>query len=305
MTKSKNQAAPKTGAASSSKKTAAKKTATKVADTTAEAPQDPVTIQEEITQEASAQDQSNSPVIVIPYKGDAAKGDELRYALRAWAKHLPEANIVIIGDREDWFSDDIAHIPHRSESTNPQVDVAHKMIAAIGSGLVPVDFIWTNDDIYTLCPVLFEDIAVLKAHGRLTNKGTKGSLYHENAERTLKALKDAGIEKPYDFATHTPVILEKSALAKVIKDFNCDKEGHLIYTIYANLVTHFGGYRPIITRNDAAGSICASVYRSNVDPELLGRVMSDRKWVNNNDGGWAAVEPQLKKLFPQKSRFEK
>ncbi|EMS34604.1 hypothetical protein C943_03291 [Mariniradius saccharolyticus AK6] len=243
--------------------------------------------------------------VVIPFKASAAKGNELQYALRAWDKHFPGCRIAIIGDSLPWFGKEILHIPMDTVSDNPQIDVAHKMAAAIASDLIPQDFIWSNDDIYTLCPITLADIVTLKAHGKLSAKGLAEGLYRKNADRTLKALKEAGIDEPYDFATHTPVALGKNLLSEVLHKFKCLDEGHLVYSLYANYFFVQAGYRPTITYNDARGSIVAAVYRANPDADLLKKAFETRKWINNNDGGWKAVEPYLQKLFPDKCRFEK
>lgn len=243
------------------------------------------------------------PTVVIPFKASAAKGAELLYAVRAWAKHFPGIRIVVIGDSLPWFGTEIIHIPHQGNSNNPQIDVAHKMMAAIAADLIPEDFIWSNDDIYTLCPVDLADIMTIKAHGRLKKRGEENGVYRDNSLRTLAALKREGIDDPYDYATHTPVLMIKEYLAEIIAKFNCDKEGHLVYTLYANY--WYREHRPIITHNDSRGSIVASVYRANPDPKILREVFASRKWVNNNDAGWKAVEPYLKGLFGGKSRFEK
>jgi hypothetical protein len=241
--------------------------------------------------------------IVIPYLAAKAKGDELIYAVRAWDAFIPDVQIVIVGDKPPWSGKDLKHIPHKSESKNPQVDVAHKMMAAIASDLVPDVFIWSNDDIFTLCPVELADIVTLKSHGLLANRGRANGVYQENAKRTLEALKKQGVTEPFDYATHTPVMMEKSSLAKVIELFGCDKEGYLVYTLYANM--WFKGHRPIITKNDGRGSIIVSVYRPNPDFMILDKALKTCKWVNNNDAGWTALEPKVRTLFPDKSRFEK
>ncbi len=257
-------------------------------------------VQEEIPAEKN---NSDAICIVIPYLAAKAKADELRYAVRAWEKSISGVRIVIVGDMPPWAGKELDHIPHTPTSTNPQIDVAHKMMAAIASDLVPNVFVWSNDDIYTLCPVELADIITLKSHGLLTVKGKANGLYHQNANRTLEALRKHGVTSPADFATHTPVMLEKGGLANIIERFGCDKEGHLVYTLYANV--WFRHLRPTVIHNDGRGSIAASVYRSNPDPEILKNVLATRKWVNNDDAGWKALEPKLKELFPDKCRFEK
>jgi len=256
-------------------------------------------------QEEISADKSNSDAIciVIPYLAAKANGNELLYAVRSWEKSIHGVRIVIVGDLPPWAGKELGHIPHTPKSSNPQVDVAHKMMAAIASDLVPNVFVWSNDDIYTLCPVELADIITLKSHGPLASKGKANGLYHENSKRTLDALRKHGITSPDDFATHTPVMVEKGGLAKIIELFGCDKEGHLVYTLYANM--WFRHLRPTIIYNDGRGSIIASVYRSNPDLEILDKALATRKWVNNNDSGWKSLAPKLAALFPDKCRFEK
>lgn len=258
---------------------------------------------EKLAEKEEPRSKSDPICIVIPYLAAKAKGDELRYAVRAWAMSMPGIRIAIVGDKPAWAGKELVHIPHKPVSKNPQVDVAHKMMAAIASDMVPDVFVWTNDDIYTLCPVELADIITLKSHGLLANRGKANGVFQENTKRTLDALKKQGITEPYDFATHTPVMVEKQGLTKIIEQFGCDKEGHLVYTLYANM--YFRNHRPIITQNDGRGSIIASVYRHNPDPRILDKVLASRKWINNNDSGWKALEPKLRNLFSDKCRFEK
>src|SRR5690606_7790263 len=51
--------------------------------------------------------------LLIPYLKSEVAGEELRYALRSWEQNFKEDfQVVVIGDREDWFSPEIVHIPH-------------------------------------------------------------------------------------------------------------------------------------------------------------------------------------------------
>lgn len=244
-----------------------------------------------------------TPVVVIPFKASMARSNELQYAVRAWAKHLPGCKVVVIGDKLPWFGKGLGHIPMKPQSKNPQIDVAHKMMAAIASDLVPDFFIWSNDDIYPVCNISISDIDVLKSMGRLGRRGSDGSIYRKNAARTLDALKKSGIRNPWDYATHTPVTFYKEPLADVISKFKCDKEGHLVSTLYFNTV--WQGHNPIRVNIGAGGSIIASIWRKNADRKLVKKAFEDRQFINNSDAGWSATEPFLKKLFPKKCRFEK
>lgn len=59
--------------------------------------------------------------VVIPFRKDKAKGDELLYAVRAWAKNYPAARIVVIGDALPWFSEELIYIPFEDSHENAQV----------------------------------------------------------------------------------------------------------------------------------------------------------------------------------------
>lgn len=316
------KAAPK-GAATTPKKTATKKPSVKketpikeVEETKDEVNSNPVVKTDTPTEEQSKETQDPGSdtksvrpglTIVIPFRANKAKGGELIYALRAWEKHLPKdlvVNIVLVGDTLPELSGKVLHVPHKPVSDNPQIDVASKMAAAIASDLVPELFIWSNDDIYCVSDITQADLEILKAvPGGLKAKGSPDSIYRENGLRTLKALKDVGIEKPFDYASHTPVLFEKEKLAKTLATFKCTKEGHLVSSLYFN--SHFPTVRPIILDNTGRGSVVASVFKENPNPEVLPTIFDTQKWVNNNDRGWKSVEPYLAKLFPKKSAFEK
>lgn len=241
--------------------------------------------------------------VVIPYVSKLAQGEELKHAIRAWEKHLPDlGSIIIVGDSEDWFGKDIVHIPHKRMSLNPQLDVADKLATVIASSLVDQAFVWSNDDIYPISRVYPEDLMVRKAMGPLKLRGAEGSAYRENSANTMKALKNTGISG-YDYATHLPVIFEKDKLAETLSRFECQKIGHLISTLYFNM--HYPDDRPIILSVAATGSILAIVRSENPVPQIMDAVFKERKFINHNERGYKPCLPYLKKLLPQKSRFER
>lgn len=261
-------------------------------------------------QEDLAKTQESSPsvreplVVLIPYRANKAAGKELLLAIRAWEKNLSGLDsIIVVGDMLPELSDRVIHLPHRAESDNPQIDVAHKLAAAIASGLVPDRFILSNDDIFPIAPIGIEDILTKKITGPLREKGKEQTVYRLNSINTLKALAMVGISNPKDYATHLPVVFEKEKLAQVLAKFECMKVGQMISTLYFNV--HYPDARPIVVKNDITGSIMISVWKPNPNAEALRKVMHDRQFVNVNDLGWPYVEPYLIRFFPKKSVFEK
>ena len=135
---------------------------------------------------------ANHTSVVIPYCKEFAQGKELMYALRSWNKNCCfPADFVVIGDKEEWFSDEIHFIECPRVSDNPSVDTYHKLKVALESDLVTDDFIWTNDDIYdclkqlgaacqnygTHTPVMFNKASWLGLIAKLDEQITQGMLY--------------------------------------------------------------------------------------------------------------------------------
>lgn len=250
------------------------------------------------------QPSNNLDTVVIPFKKSMAKGDELRYALRAWEENFGNCKVVIIGDAPDFpLSELVSVLAVTESSNNPQIDVALKMAAAIASDLVPEEFIWSNDDIYPTTSVIESDVRLITALGVL--KAVKnGRIYDNNRINTIKGLKEHQLPI-FDYATHTPVVFNKAMLAQVLEEFNCFEQGHLVSSLYFNY--WFPDVYPIMVHNGgsaAFGNYVVSVFRQGVDPKVIATEAKRRKFLNNNDAGWPATQVYLKKAFPKACEFE-
>ncbi len=254
--------------------------------------------------------------VLIPYLRSEAAGEELKYALRSLQENLKEPfQVVIIGDREDWFSPNIIHIPHEvhlikedcncpapSMVRNPQADVAHKIFTAIASGEIEGDFILSNDDIFLLGPTYLSEIEVLKAFGTLDKGGKEGGIYNHNIKRTAKVLEANGLPI-HRYGAHIPVLMNAEHLLEVIEKYNALDKGFLLTSLYFN--ERFPEARPIQVTGTANDSILASAYRADIPKDLLAQVFQTRKFLNCDSKGWQAVRPFLEKAFPNPSDYEK
>ncbi|MDQ1150165.1 hypothetical protein QE382_002149 [Sphingobacterium zeae] len=253
--------------------------------------------------------------VVIPYLKSEAAGEELRYALRSWADHfLEDHRIIIVGDKEDWFSPEITHVPldpvliledcncaAPAEIRNPQADVTHKILTLIASGEVTGDFILTNDDIYLAGPTALIDIQVLKAFGDLEDHAKGTSLFCQNSLRTKQALAKEGLST-HHYGTHTPMFVNAEILAEVIEKYNATEKGYLLTSLYFNY--RFPDARPIQITGNIKDGVLASVYRDSVEPAMMWDLFQQRKFINCNSKGWLSVKNVIAKVFPQPSRYE-
>lgn len=240
--------------------------------------------------------------IVIPYVKSKAQGNELLYALRSLEQNIRfGANFVVIGDKEEWFSEEITFIEHTCISENPQIDVAEKLKLAIASEYVTDNFIWTNDDIYLLSPVLLGHLEIPKAKGLLDPVNYNG-FYRENMSRTMELLLENECST-LDYGTHTPIVYNKY---KLVEMFEKHPElligGYLLSSFYFNWM---GVIRPI--HLDWKKDVWAiSIVSKSPDPELFDIFVAEKLFLNNAESGYSEwFESKLNELFPQKSSFEK
>lgn len=232
--------------------------------------------------------------IVIPYAKEFAQGKELLYALRSIKMCMRTPyNVVIIGDREEWLSEEITVIPHTRVSDNPQIDTLDKLTVAIDSELVSDKFIWTNDDIYLLHPMTVTDMEVQKIKGIL-NPDKYAGAYRENMIRTIELLGGGEI---LDYETHTPIVYEKELLVQLFELYpSISLSGYLIPSLYFN--TFFSEFIPIELdwKND---QWLLPVITQNWDRETILQLLAKKKFLNNAETGYSEKFASiLEELFP-------
>lgn len=239
--------------------------------------------------------------VVIPYCKEFAQGKELLYALRSWDKNCCfPADFVVIGDKEEWFSDEIHFIECPRVSDNPSVDTYHKLKVALESDLVTDDFIWTNDDIYVLQPIDLSHIQLPKVLGPLDTSKYKG-FYRENMQRTIDCLKQLGAACQ-NYGTHTPVMFNKASWLGLIAKLDEQITQGMLYTsIYFNL------QQPQVTavtldwRKDP---FLLPVVSQNPSIEVV-KSLLPKMFLNNARSGYSPwLESFLDKEFPAKCLFE-
>ncbi|MBD3589552.1 hypothetical protein [Bacteroides sp. GM023] len=240
--------------------------------------------------------------VVIPYVKEKAQGDELRMALRSLHKFLRfGVNVVVIGDREEWMSDEVTVIEHDCVSDNPQIDALEKLKLAIAADEVTDKFIWSNDDIYLVAPVMLSHFEIPKNKGFLRPELYKG-IYKENMLRTVELL---AVFPKLDFGTHTPVVYQKQKLVDMFERFpELNAGGYLISSVYFNTLF---GTEPIssIELNWQSDNIALSIISKQPDSKKFEELVSKKMFLNNAESGYSDfLMKYLLGMFPDKSDFE-
>lgn len=259
----------------------------KTNETKAAKAKEEVTEVEEVTQEVVQETKKEVHVlsVVIPYVKNEAQGEELRHAITSIQRNfLDNHRIIVIGDSEDWFEgEEVIFIAHERTSKNPQIDVCQKMELAITSELVSRDFVWTNDDIYFVSPVMLADIQVLKCIGELNPDKFKG-IYSQNLQNTMALLDSYKLPKN-NFATHTPVVFNKERLACILDNLpEKETKGYLISSLYFN--SQFPTTIPI-QLDWRIDNWCLPVITENPDPTKFRELLAKKKFLNNAESGYS------------------
>lgn len=239
--------------------------------------------------------------VVFPYCKEFAQGKELLYALRSWYKNCCfQANFVVIGDKEDWFSEEICFIECPRVSDNPSVDTYHKLKVALESDKVTDNFVWTNDDIYVLQPIDLSHIQLPKVIGLLDISKYRG-FYRENMQRTIDCLKQLGAACQ-NYGTHTPVMFNKASWLGLIAKLDEQITQGMLYTsIYFNL------RQPRVTAvilDWKKDPFLLPVVSQNPNAEVV-KSLLPKMFLNNARSGYSSwLENFLEGHFPDKTEFE-
>lgn len=240
--------------------------------------------------------------VVIPYCKEFAQGKELLFALRSWQKNVRFGiNVVVIGDREDWFSEEITFIEHRRTSDNAQIDVLAKLKIAVESPEVTGRFILTNDDIYVMNPIDLAHVALPKVTGILDPDKFKG-LYGDNLKRT-KALLEKNHLPCLNYGTHTPMLFEKSQLTAMFERFpELQEGGYLLSSVYFNALPY--PTQPVYL-DWPTDQVLLPVVSQKPDEKKVLDLLSRKVFMNNAVSGYSSwLENFLEKVFPEPSDFE-
>lgn len=251
---------------------------------------------------------STKLTVVFPYLKEKAQGIELQMALRALDCNFREDfQVVVIGDAEPWFSNEVIHIAADVVSDNPQVDTIHKLKLAISDENVSDKFIWMNDDIYMISPVMIPDIQVLTAQGKLAYIAESKSIYDINRNKTIELLKSIGSKGAiplHNYDTHTPFFYEKEKLVALFEELEeLNSEGLLIPSIYYNM--YYPEFTPM-QFDGINGHYQLRIKSKNTDKATFDKFIVGKKFLNNSELGYNKVlVDYLESKFQSKSRFEK
>ncbi|MFD8509716.1 hypothetical protein ACFV27_01020 [Streptomyces antimycoticus] len=154
---------------------------------------------------------STPPDIVVPVREGAAN-EQLRYALRSWAAHLPHRRVWIVGYRPRWAVG-VEHIPTRQTGTKYQNTTA-AVRAVCEHAEVSDAFLLCNDDFFVMRPV--EAMPVLHRGPVRTVEAyyaaRANGAYLRGLRETRDLLVELGHPDPVSYELHVPMPVQKTGM---------------------------------------------------------------------------------------------
>lgn len=242
--------------------------------------------------------------IVIPYVKERTSGDELRYILRSIERNLSllSFNIVVVGDREEWFNDEnVISIELPVYSENNEEDIIHKIKEVLISEMVSENIIFWQTAIYGISRIELCDIQTLKMDSFLANE-VQGNTYAENKKRTIDLL--GNYKLPFrNFEVKMPVFYQKEKLISLFEAIpELNENGYLFASVYFNF--HYPKHKAIQT-DWRVDSWVINLISSNPPIDLFNNFVAQKRFISHSEQGYSSLLiDYLSDSFKEISKYE-
>ncbi len=255
--------------------------------------------------------------VVYPFYA-AGSNDELRYSMRSMEENFTSLrNIWVIGDKPDWASEEVCHIPYAHPKTLPSNEYsknrnfAEKMLRAAMTSDITTDFVYAADDHYLLRPWSLEDFTKKVLIREDLNAFTEDYLNPDTRPWGSLSEWQTALWNTYDkmmlfgyygwnYETHTPKLINKVNLIKTLAQFGIGDGRCMWQTAYFNM------HWPTTTGLDSEKSDIKAGFYSEVPKEdMLDRLDRATFLSHNDDGLTEDLRNAIMERFPKKSRYEK
>lgn len=247
--------------------------------------------------------------IVIPFRNSEVwQNNELKYTLRSIEKHLKNyRNIYLIGkcpdflnsvsnDSEDKKVIENRIIHQRFGDTSYRTDnIKNKILEACRIPELSDNFLYTNDDIFFLKDVdainypYYYDANIIN-----TIKGRTQDTYKTSLENTYKVFYRNELPVKH-FDIHFPIIYNKQKFVEIITKNNWNlRYGFVIKSLYCNSLKIEGEL-----------NIDCKIRKPLTMMELTGLTLHKDVFSIDDEAINDAMMNKLKKLYPNKSKYEK
>ena len=221
-------------------------------------------------------------------------GEEIKFSLRSWDKYYTQdLNVFILGNyKPDWLCNvEYVKIKQTGFTTEQNIAQAFKYAADNFD-----EFIWSNDDIYLLDYLTYDDLKIPYYLQDLSGvKNRKSNRWGQLLWKTVDRLSENG-KTLMNGETHTPYYYEGDKINQIFETYRIDKGDGLLRTAYLN---NFYSVDEMLNIKDKK----LGFYNKR---KMLKGETKDKLFLNHDDDGLSDdVKMLLYLRFPEKSKFEK
>lgn len=241
-------------------------------------------------------------LVVLPYSGEKAQGEELEIALNGWRKFCRfDYHFVVVGDFNEslpmkfpWVEFIcVKRIDNKTNQYVPLLDVQHKMEVAydIFNGTYP-GFIRMMDDFYAIKPFEFSDLTKVYYHS-LSFTGNRNApvCFWSHSKWKTRQLLDREELPHVNYTSHLPCYIEFNKVKEIWDRFNMREESLVLDDIYYNYFPH---EEAVIDSEFRLGIWSKSIFNDKFEKAVNN---PNIKFMCNSVQGWSKeLEQKLKKI---------
>jgi len=240
--------------------------------------------------------------IVIPLGRGGLWGEEeeLRYALRSMCDNLLGLERVwIVGERLPSWAVGLDLLYFKESERSQELKafrIFSKVLFACQHEAVSEDFLFANDDHFILHPIKIEDFPYHYREEDMIdtiNNSTNNVSWKELLRNTREHLINKGLEAKM-FDTHCPIIYNKFQFSLLDRVDWSKPHGYGIKSLYANTAKISGSLYPD-----------GKLFPSDQNKARIEDKLAKRMYFSTSPIVPPIQQEIIKKLFPNKSRFEK
>ena len=258
----------------------------------------------EIEQRLTALKNDVKTDIIIPLGNGSTHGnDELRYLLRSMEKNLKGYDRVFLVTQccPDWIQNvTVVDIPDKY-SHNKDANLHLKTLETVRMHDVK-RFVWLSDDNAFLRPIHVSDIPVI--HNHRPNAyfyGEDATKWRNRVRNTLEWAKSRGIDLPHTYECHCPQVFDGVALLEGMKDVDYVSEpGLTIFTAWRAVTDSWHD-----SKSQPDYKWTFELPMDETPLTMSEAELTSKPFLGYNEGASGKVLERLKKMFLEKSRFEK
>lgn len=164
----------------------------------------------------------NLPDVV--YLCKEGPNSELRYSLRTVATNLPHNEVHVFGGRPAWLSREVRYVKVRQHASDKYHNTLNSLIAAAKDPAVSEDFLVFNDDFFIVSPFKYQPFPMFHKgslstfYNAYVRKWSPRATYALAMKQTENILFDWGVDNPYSYELHVPMLINSTKLLKLVED---------------------------------------------------------------------------------------